>query len=95
MLFRAIFWIGLVSLLMPHEPDLGFGRPHLGAAFPSIAGLMNNGLSTPGVCAGHQEACGASISLVDGVQSLAVRSLDQVKREIEESQREHYAAPHM
>src|SRR5579872_1864455 len=35
MLFRAIFWIGLVSLLMPHEPDLGFGRPHLGAAFPS------------------------------------------------------------
>ena len=27
MLFRAIFWIGLVAFLMPHEPDLGFGRP--------------------------------------------------------------------
>ena len=27
MIFRAIFWIGLVALLMPHEPDLGFGRP--------------------------------------------------------------------
>jgi len=27
MLFRAIFWIGLVAFLMPHEPDLGLGRP--------------------------------------------------------------------
>ncbi len=27
MIFRAVFWIGLVALLMPHEPDLGFGRP--------------------------------------------------------------------
>ena len=27
MIIRAIFWIGLVAFLMPHEPDLGFGRP--------------------------------------------------------------------
>lgn len=27
MILRAIFWIGLVALLMPHEPDLGLGRP--------------------------------------------------------------------
>jgi hypothetical protein len=27
MILRAIFWIGLVAFLMPHEPDLGFGRP--------------------------------------------------------------------
>ncbi len=94
MILRAIFWIGLVSLLMPHEPDLGFGRPHLSTGFPSLAGLMNNGLSTPGACEGHQSACTAGISFVDGVQSLAVRGLDQVKREIEESKREHYAAPH-
>ena len=33
MILRAIFWIGLVSFLMPHEPDLGFGRP--GAALPT------------------------------------------------------------
>jgi len=30
MIFRAIFWIGLVSLLAPHEPDLGLGRPGAG-----------------------------------------------------------------
>lgn len=27
MLLRAIFWLGLVAFLIPHEPDLGFGRP--------------------------------------------------------------------
>lgn len=27
MILRAIFWIGVVALLMPHEPDLGLGRP--------------------------------------------------------------------
>jgi hypothetical protein len=27
MIFRAIFWIAVVALLMPHEPDLGLGRP--------------------------------------------------------------------
>ena len=95
MLFRAIFAIGLVALLMPHEPDLGFGRPHVGAAFPSLAGLMNNGLSTAGACEGHQSACASGISFVDGVQTFAVRSLDTVKREIEESKREHYASPHL
>jgi hypothetical protein len=30
MIFRALFWIGLVSLLMPHEPDLGLGHPAAG-----------------------------------------------------------------
>ena len=32
MIIRAIFWIGLVAFLMPHEPDLGFGRPGAHAA---------------------------------------------------------------
>ena len=34
MIFRAIFWIGLVSLLTPHEPDLGLGRPGAGISLP-------------------------------------------------------------
>ena len=35
MIFRAIFWIGLVSLLAPHEPDLGLGRPGAGTSHTS------------------------------------------------------------
>jgi hypothetical protein len=27
MIGRAIFWIGLVWLLIPHEPDVGLGNP--------------------------------------------------------------------
>jgi len=26
-LIRALFWLGVVAFLMPHEPDLGLGRP--------------------------------------------------------------------
>jgi hypothetical protein len=32
MIFRAVFWIGLVSLLAPHEPDLGLGHPGAGTS---------------------------------------------------------------
>jgi hypothetical protein len=40
LIIRAIFWVALVAFLMPHEPDLGYGKPgnrdgvraaHLGA----------------------------------------------------------------
>ena len=34
MIFRAVFWIGLVSLLTPHEFDLGLGRPGAGTLPP-------------------------------------------------------------
>ena len=37
MIFRAVFWIGLVSLLAPHEPDLGLGRPGVGTLQTSSA----------------------------------------------------------
>ena len=34
MILRALFWIAVVAVFMPREPDLGFGRP--GAALASI-----------------------------------------------------------
>ena len=73
MIFRAIFWIGLVSLLMPHEPDLGLGRPGAGTALSLPASLLSaSGLSRiiP-VCgsgcagapaAGHEPSIRASLS---------------------------------
>jgi hypothetical protein len=41
MIFRAVFWIGLVSLLAPHEPDLGLGRPGAGTSHASSATLQS------------------------------------------------------
>jgi hypothetical protein len=61
MIFRAIFWIGLVSLLMPHEPDLGLGRPGAGALLtsPFIVGSAGDGLSPKDGDCGSQCAGGS------------------------------------
>jgi hypothetical protein len=92
MLFRAIFWIGLVSLLMPHEPDLGFGRPGTqtaGIAAPSGIGALiqtatgMQGAGAEGACAAHAKACAGGLSILDGFQSVAVRSMDEVRADLE------------
>jgi len=69
MIFRAIFWIGLVALLAPHEPALGLGRP----ALPTIA------ISWPAAdpCKSPHNACLKHAS--------ANRSLADVKNEIDAS----------
>jgi len=45
MIFRAIFWIGLVSLLTPHEPDLGLGRPGAGTLPSSPSAFLSSAAS--------------------------------------------------
>ncbi len=85
MIFRAIFWIGLVSFLMPHEPDLGFGRPGaaLSAAAPSsIGALIQASGAAQDACATHKEACAGSLSILDGFQAVAIRSMDQVRADL-------------
>ena len=42
MIFRALFWIAVVALLMPHEPDLGLGRP--GGASSLIDRIKQTGI---------------------------------------------------
>ena len=85
MIFRAIFWIGLVALLMPREPDLGFGRPGAGASLPStVTSWAAKGLSRPGnVCVDHTGACAGSLALFDTFQNDALRGLAEVKAEID------------
>ena len=87
MIFRAVFWIGLVSLLTPHEPDLGLGRPGAGTSLPSamISGAVS-GLSRPGqVCQDHATACAGGLGLLDVFQENADRSMAAVKAEIDAS----------
>ena len=63
MIFRAAFWIGLVSLLTPHEPDLGLGRPGAGTSPPSPTTLLSaaSGLSRLGADCGSACAGGLGI----------------------------------
>ncbi|HVU19397.1 MAG TPA: hypothetical protein VHE09_01615 [Rhizomicrobium sp.] len=92
MIFRAIFWIGLVALLMPHEPDLGFGRPDgmdtgvTSEVATSIKDSVAPSLKYPSnLCRYNAEACATTASLLDNVKAMTVRSLAQVKTDIEQS----------
>jgi hypothetical protein len=66
MIFRAVFWIGLVSLLTPHEPDLGLGRPGAGTLPSSPTAILSSaahGLSRTDVKCGS--ACAGGLGLLD------------------------------
>ena len=96
MLFRAIFWIGLVALLTPHEPDLGYGRPHASVSLPTeFANWLGGEMKAhPDLCDDHRVACSAGANLLAGMQSLALRSLSQVKAEIDASEHQRLVETH-
>ena len=90
MIFRAIFWVGLVSLLTPHEPDLGLGRPGAGISLPTLVKSWSViGLSRPG-CDG--EACAGGLGAVQQWRASAGKSLADVRTEIDASVRARKAA---
>jgi hypothetical protein len=85
MIFRAVFWIGLVSLLAPREPDLGLGRPGAGTSPSSpTTGLSTaSGLSRTDMSCGS--ACAGGLGLLDLVQvdrDSIVAGLADVKAQI-------------
>jgi len=85
MIFRAIFWIGLVSLLMPHVSDLGPGHPGAGTGLslpPDLRAV--SGLSRPHrVCGDRAEACAGGLPLLENFQGKALEGLATVKAEID------------
>ena len=92
MIFRAVFWIGLVSLLTPHEPDLGLGHPGAGTLQPSPSTLQSSagsGLSRTGMDCGS--ACAGGLGLLDifhlGDSASVTAGLADVKAQIEADQR--------
>jgi hypothetical protein len=91
MIFRAVFWIGLVSLLAPHEPDLGLGRPGAGTqtSTPAMIQSAATGLSRSGPDCGS--ACAGGLGLLKifhlGTDSSVAAGLADVKAQIEADQR--------
>jgi hypothetical protein len=95
MIFRAVFWIAVVAILMPREPDLGLGRPGMSsAALPgSILSAITH-LVEPGSanCKDREMQCIAASGAANELQHQAFRSLADVKAEIEEAKREREVA---
>ena len=77
MILRALFWISVVAILMPHEPHLGFGRPDLG-------GHINR--ESRETCS-DRGACRQALGFLGEFQSMAMRNLAEVKADIEREQR--------
>lgn len=84
MIIRALLAIGIVSLLTPHEPDLGLGRPGAGASLPSPTDSLDSagGLSRSADCG--IPACAGALALAStfGLTPPAGRTLGHVKAEI-------------
>ena len=85
MILRAIFWIGLVALLMPREPDLGLGRP----ASPGVHLLsgVTSALRDRKGCESEEAACTAAVGLLERVKLSGTHSLTEVRTEIEQAER--------
>lgn len=91
MILRALFWIAVVAVLMPHEPDLGLGKASgITAMLPtSITQLASGAASAPQqACLDNAASCAAALSVVDRLQNVAVSSLDQVRVELEQARAE-------
>ena len=94
MIFRAVFWIGLVSLLAPHEREFGLGRPGVDSVLsssPAMGQPAANGLSRQAGDCGR--ACGGAVLSVFhlNADSALVHGLADVKAQIEQAQRERTA----
>jgi hypothetical protein len=95
MIFRAIFWIGLVALLAPHEPDLGLGRPGAGTSNVSSATLQSAVQSLLRTDKDCGSGCAGGLGLADflhlRVNRDVMQGLAAVKAEIAADQRERAA----
>jgi hypothetical protein len=87
MLLRAVFWIALVSLLMPQEPDLGLGRPGAhGLAYDVLSWMSPAPHGLP-LCTENKTVCSAGSNILDSLRANTLRSLARVNADIEAQQR--------
>jgi hypothetical protein len=86
MVLRAAFWIVLVSLLMPREPDLGLGRPGSHGLATDTLSMVTQAPHAFSFCEDKQVICAFAINMLASVRADAVRNLARVKAEIEAQQ---------
>ena len=87
MIFRAAFWIAVVAVFMPREPDLGFGRPGAEVLPPTkSAGWTPADIMAPGPsCAGGQALCASGPMLAGDLRNTILSNLDRVKTDLKQS----------
>ncbi|MDE1938675.1 MAG: hypothetical protein KGI68_06625 [Alphaproteobacteria bacterium] len=86
MILRAAFWVALVAVLLPHEPDLGLGRPSLEGLLPAKTPDWLSASVPTRACEDPQGTCVGGLVLADDLRSTILTNLDRVKAELKESE---------
>ncbi len=81
MILRAAFWIAVVAVFIPREPDLGFGPP--GAA-PSMLPVESSSTGPVVACGGREPSCPTALNLAADFRDKILTNLDRVKAELNE-----------
>jgi hypothetical protein len=76
MLLRALFWIGLVSLMLPQEPDLGIGD----AGRDAPASNAGRPTDSHGPCT---RSCAQGLWSLAAFHALGMRSMDEVRADLD------------
>ena len=92
MILRAMFFVAVVAILMPHEPNLGLGRPggNISAAsmFSTVASVL---VPSPENCKDRAMECAAATAASGQLQTAAFQSLGQIKAELDAERAERHA----
>ncbi len=84
MILRAAFWITVVAVFIPREPDIGYGRPDApSVAPPKIVELAAQWLKVP-PCA-EPAHCVAGLSLAADFRQAVRERLERAKTELKAS----------
>jgi hypothetical protein len=84
MILRIVFCLALIAVLIPHEPDLGFGRPASALVPQSIEtwfARASDGSTQP--CEHRRTSCATSEPVLDGLQARVLEGLADVKADID------------
>jgi len=84
MIFRAVLSIAIVALFIPHEPDLGFGRPG-GTLSPKLGDWAAAPLAAQ-LCGKDHHACADGFDLVGDLRGTLLSNLERVKSELKQSE---------
>jgi hypothetical protein len=74
MILRAAFWIAVVAVFIPREPDIGYGRPSVPSMVPPKAAAWIERTFKVPPCA-ERPRCIGSPSLVDNLRQAAIERL--------------------
>ena len=84
MILRAAFWITVVAVFIPREPDIGYGRPDAPSVAPPKAVAMIAQLLKVPPCV-EQAQCTAGLSLASDFRQTVRERLERAKVELKAS----------